>query len=289
MRRLTLGLALAALAMAGCKKKVREGAGTGTDLAAAPAAADAAPPAIDAAVAPPVDDDGAASEKVVAEALAGAPYAERPALTADGKRVVWCTAANNGMADFSEVVCHVAPVGKGDATALRRLPVMSYEDAAAIDEASYDDDSADPAAKARAEAARKRVTAAAAQVATAAGPGGRAFPADPAQACTTPLDATTDEPPACTVGGVTVALVPPRSVEIRPAGQADAPPLFVEAFAERKDRPRPPDLDCSLEVAWATAHVDPTARVLAVAVALANPSDACAMVTQYEVRALALP
>ena len=47
--------------------------------------------------------------------------------------------------------------------------------------------------------------------------------------------------------------------------------------------------ECYLEASSVELSVDPQARLVAAAIGLASPSDACALVTEYEVRVVALP
>ncbi len=290
MNRLTRPASIAValgLALAGCKKQPAVGAGTGTAVAVPP---DAAPAPIDAAPAPPPDDEGNPSEAVVAAAMGAAPYYQAPALARDGSRIVWCTAANNGMASVSEVVCHFAPVGKG---AAEMVVVMAYQDGLAIEEASYDDDSADPAAKARAEAARTRVLAAVAKVKARAEVDPAHFGAS-AERCAT-FDGNTDDDPAdaikigvdgaCTIGGATVTLSSKGVVTVTAGGT----PLFSETFAPVGERPKSDDdLDCQLTANRVEAVLDPASPILALQVWRSNPSDGCALTTAYAIRAVKL-
>ncbi len=269
-----------ALALAGCKKKPdRE--------PPAPQAASAAE--IDAAVAvpvpapaPPIDAAPAPAAPLPSETLVhdglGPVLRAGPALTPD-KAVVWCTRGDTGMADWVETVCHHVPPGKKPVV----IPVMTYADAMVIDEGV--DPAADADAGVRASAARDRVAAATVKLGTVGNAGLAAMPA-PARCRFAAGElvgrddgAAPEDPERCATGGVTAAVNPQGKVTVVSADKI----LFTEVF---KPRARG---ECFLEVATVELSVDAGARLAAVAVGLSARGDACALVPEFEVRAIRLP
>lgn len=291
-----LGTAVFLLACAGatgCKGKSGKGGGGDEAAKGPPSAAvslDAAQPvpvAPDAAVPPPVAADQPAmpSESLITVGL-GPTLLAGPVHTVDGKGVVWCTRGDNGMADWRETICHVVEPGKKPVV----IPVMTYADAMAVDEGI--DPASDADAGPRAASARDRVMAAI----TKLGLGGATLTALPAPVrCSfadgeftgrddgaAPADPRADPAAAdgCVVGGLTATINPQGKVTVVSGDKI----LFTEAFKPR-DRGHGDGNACFLEATHVELAVDPASKLAAVAVWMTNPSDMCALVTEYEVRA----
>ncbi len=235
------------------------GTGTGTGAPAVPA-----PP-------PPMP-----SETLIAGVPGG------PMRSADGARVVWCTRADNGMAAWVEVQCHVGAPGKKPTV----IPVMTYADAMAVDEGA--DPAGDADAGVKASDARGRIEAGVAKLAADGGADLVAMPA-PVR-CTFQGGALVgrDDGGAatgCDVGGVTAHITAPGKVTLTSADRS----LVSEVHKARPRGKNAAGDECYLEASSVELSVDPQARLVAAAIGLASPSDACALVTEYEVRVVALP
>lgn len=270
-----IGVAL--LVLAACKGKTQEK--KTEPPAPAAAAADAAAVAVaDAApvTPPPPPPAPMPSETMVA----GVP--DGPRRSGDGSRVVWCTRGGNGMAEWNEVNCHVAAPGKKTTV----IPVMTYADAMAVDEGA--DPAVDPDAGVKAASARERVEAGLAKLATeSAGLTPMAAPF----ACSFQdgeFVRREDDPlgtyDGCSARGVTAHITAPGKVTLTSGDK----PLFAEVFKPRPRGKGDGGVDCSLEASMIDVTVDEATKTVALAVRLSNPSDACALVTEFEVRAVKL-
>ncbi len=288
-------IALAVLAAAACGEK-KQGAPKAepAPVAVAPTPAPVVvdgpiPVAPDAPVPSPVEDTPPMpSETLIAEGL-GPILLAGPAQGPPGT-VVWCTRGDNGMAEWRETTCHVVAAGKKPVV----TPVMTYADAMTVDEGV--DPAGDPDAGPRAASARERVQAALDKLVL----GGRGLVALPAPVrCDfdageltgrsdvgEPADprAAPEAADVCQVGGLTASVNPQGKVTIV---RADTQ-LFAEVFKPRARGKGDAGAECSLEARHVELAVDAAAKLAAVAVWMSNPSDACALVTEFEVRAFAL-
>ena len=220
----------------------------------------------------------------------GLPPALRagPVRSADGARVTWCTRGDDGVAEWVATTCHVVAVGRPPVA----IPVMTVADALAIDEA------ADPAAHADAgepaASARARVAAALARVRELTGET-VAMPApvrcgfvDGVVTARDGQPATPtgpDDDVACVVGGVAAHVSADGKLVLTAADRI----LHAETFKPRARGAGAGGEACFLEASHVELAVDPASKLVAAAISLSNPGDACAVVTEFEVRALRLP
>jgi hypothetical protein len=166
--------------------------------------------------------------------------------------------------------------------------VLSYADAMAVDEGV--DPAGDADAGVRAASARDRVAAAIAKVEHETQGDLVVMPA-PVRCSfeggelVSRSDDTTNAATGCDVGGVTAHISAPGKVTLTSAEKS----LFAEVFKARARGKVDAGDACHLEAASVELSVDAATGTIALAVALSNPSDACALVTEYEVRALRLP
>jgi hypothetical protein len=275
--RLMARAALLALVLAaGCKGKKTEATSTTVFDAPTPITIDAARPAVDAAM------PSMPSESMIADGL-GPMLLAGPARS--GKDVLWCTRGDNGMADWRETICHQVSPGKKPVV----TPVMTYADAMVIDEGV--DPAGDADAGPRAAGARDRVAAAIAKL----GLGAASLTAMPAPVrCSFDggeFTGRTGEAPAdpaaadgCVVDGLTVSLDAQGKLKLVSADKL----LLTEVFKARARGKGDGGETCYLLASHVELSVDAAAGVAALAVWLSNPSDTCALVTEFEVRAVAL-
>ncbi len=204
--------------------------------------------------------------------------------TADGGRVLWCTHGDNGMADWVETLCHLAVPGKKTTV----IPVMTYADAMAVDEGV--DPAVDADAGVRAASARDRAAAAVARVKAEAGADLVTMPV--VVRCsfdggefTGRTDDTLGGLSTCEVGGVVAHISAPGKVTLTSASKS----LFAEVLKARPRGPSDGDHPCFLEASHVELSVDSAAKLAVASIWMSNPSDACALVTEFEVRAVKLP
>jgi hypothetical protein len=279
--RLMKRFALAMVLVAACKSKAKPPADAAPVVVADAAAAAVAVAAVDAAgaaVAP------AAAPPPMPSVAMAAQVPEGPMLAAGGARVVWCTRGDNGMAEWVEVICHVASPGKKTTV----IPVMTFADAMIVDEGA--DPAVDPDAGVRAASARDRIEAGLAKLASEGGAELAPMPAVFACAFQSgELVRREDDPlgayDGCSAHGVTANISAPGKVTLTSHDQ----PLFAEVFKPRARGKGAAGAACYLEASAVEISVDETKQVAALAVRMSNPSDACALVTEYEVRAVKLP
>lgn len=277
---------IAAIAVGACKgdakKRGEPAAAAGGDAAVAVAlAAPDAGTITDAAAAAHAEPAPMPSETLIADGL-GAVLLAGPARTADGKSILWCTRGDNGMADWRETTCHQVAPGKKPIV----IPVMSYADAMAIDEGI--DPAGDADAGPRAADARDRVAAAIARLGLGAGE--RTALPPPVRCAFDDGELTSRTPEAgdpadgCVVAGLTASINPQGKVTVVNAGKI----LFTEVFKPRARGKGESGDTCFLEASHVELSVDAPNKVAALAVWMSDPSDSCALVTEFEVRAFAL-
>lgn len=287
MRRAGL-LAIVLATAAACKGKAKEEPAA---RASAPVAdqAPVLPPLIDAAApAPAAEPTPLPSATLIASGL-GPLLLAGPALTADGKQVVWCTQGGDGMSEWVETICHLVAPGKKPVV----IPVMTLTDAMAVDEGV--DPAGDADAGVKAATARDHVAAAVTKLTAATGADLKALPKpvrcsfadgeftgrDDGAAPADPR-AEPDVAAGCVVGGITASLDPQGKLLLVSADKI----LFTEVFKPRPRGKGEAGLECALEASVVALSVDPAAKLAAVAISMTNPSDTCALVTELEVRAL---
>ncbi|MBZ0234003.1 MAG: hypothetical protein K8M05_16865 [Deltaproteobacteria bacterium] len=206
-----------------------------------------------------------------------------PRRAADG-RVVWCTRGDNGMAAWAEVQCHVVAAGKKPVV----ITVMSFADAMAVDEGV--DPAGDADAGVKAADAQARVEAGLAKLATESGGELAAMPAPVRCAFQGGAFIGRDDDDAatatgCDVAGVTAHIDAPGKVTLTSASKS----LFAEVFKARPRGKGDAGDECYLQAEGVELSVDPAAKLVVAAIELANRSDACALVTEHEVRVVPLP
>lgn len=278
MHRTALAVALALCV--GCKSKQQAPAAAAWD-ASAVAAADATAAAASAAPAPPPPPPTPAAAMPSETLVAAVP--KGPQRAGDG-RIVWCTRGDNGMAEWAEVLCHIATPGKKTSV----IPVMTYADAMAVDEGV--DPAVDADAGVKAESARQRVEAGLAKLVSDAGGGLKAMPESIICRFQGGEFTGRDDDPlgsheGCKQGHVAAHISAPGKVQV----VVDDKVLFTEVFKARPRGRGDGGNECYLEASTVELAIDTDANLIAIAVALSNPSDACALVTEYEVRAVRLP
>lgn len=278
-------VALALLLAVACKSKEKAPSSAGSSAAAADASFDSGSLSGNPSLRTEGADAGAAAGAPAAAMpsetlVAGVP--KLPLRTADN-RVVWCTRGDNGMAEWAEVNCHVAAPGKPT----KIIPIMTYADAMAVDEGV--DPAGDADAGVKAADARARVEAGLAKLTAEVGadlspmptPFGCKFEQG---AFAGRIDDPLGAHDGCTKDGLTPYINAPGKVTFARADKI----LFTEVFKARPRGKGDGGDECFLEATIAEATADTAAGVAAVAIWMTNPSDACALVTEFEVRAVKL-
>ena len=207
-----------------------------------------------------------------------------PMRTADASKVVWCTRGDNGMAEWAEVICNVATPGKKTTV----IPVMTYADAMAVDEGV--DPAGDADAGVKADSARERVEAGLAKLRSEGGADLKAMPRTIICRFQGGEFTGRDDDPlgnhdGCKQGDFAAQITAPGKVTVVARDQS----LFTEVFKARPRGKGDGGNECYLEAATVELSIDTDGNLAALAVALSNPSDACALVTEYEVRAVRIP
>jgi hypothetical protein len=283
-----LALAVTLTLFTSCKSKKTEPAASSGSITAV--AADASFDSGSPAGNPSLRTEGAAGSAAAPVAPAAAMPSESlvagvprgPMRTADN-RVVWCTRGDNGMAEWAEVNCHIAAPGKKTVV----VPIMTYADAMAVDEGV--DPAGDADAGVKAASARDRVAAGLARLAAEAGTDLTPMPAPfgckfESGAFAGRIDDPLGNHDGCTRDGITPYISAPGKVTFAQADNI----LFTEVFKARARGKGDGGDACHLEATIAEASADVTAGVAALAIWLTNPSDTCALVTEFEVRAVKL-